>query len=104
MDPVTPQQATPHLPRYRRVEQRAMPVAIQPRDLLLLKTIYDFPYCPALQLSRVLPAGPLNPQLRAYPDQRHLKRAPEEVRGGQAPSISRAIRRRLQQLFHAERA
>ena len=79
-----------------------MPVAIQARDLLLLKTIYDFPYCTALQLSRLLPAGPINPQLRAYHDQRHLKRAREDVRGGQAPRIRREILRRLQQLFHAE--
>ena len=79
-----------------------MPVAIQPRDLLLLKTIYDFPYCTAMQLSRLLPVGPINPQLRAYHDQRHLKRAREEVIGGHAPRIRREILRRLQQLFHAE--
>src|SRR5438094_10065643 len=102
MDQTIPTQSTPQLPRYRRVEQRAMPVAIQARDLLLLKTIYDFPYCTALQLSRLLPAGPINPQLRAYHDQRHLKRAREEVIGGQASRIRLEILRRLQQLVHAE--
>ena len=61
---------TSQLPRYRRTEGRAVSVAIQPRDLLLLKAVYDFPYCTAAQLSRLLPEGVINPQLRAYHDQR----------------------------------
>jgi hypothetical protein len=71
MDNTQPEH-TPHLPRYRREEQRAIPVSIQPRDLLLLKAIYDYPYCTAAQISRLMPIGPINPQLRAYHDQRLL--------------------------------
>jgi hypothetical protein len=89
-------QPAPQLPRYRRVELRAVPVSIQPRDVLLLKTIYEFPYSTAAQLSRLMPAGSLNPQLRAYHDQRRMAAMFERVGG-----VRREIRRRLQQLFHA---
>jgi hypothetical protein len=89
-------QLTPQLPRYRRVELSSVPVSIQPRDLLLLKTVYEFPYSTAAQLSRLLPAGTINPQLRAYHDQRRTEAMFERVGG-----VRREIRRRLQQLFHA---
>jgi len=73
-----------------------VPVSIQPRDLLLLKTIYEFPYCTAAELSRLMPAGSINPQLRAYHDQRRIEAMYERVGG-----VRREIRRRLQMLFHA---
>ena len=96
MDQNSPPQPSPQLPRYRRVELRTVPVSIQPRDLILLKTVYEFPYCTAAQLSRLMPAGSLNPQLRAYHDQRRMEAMFERVGG-----VRREIRRRLQQLFHA---
>jgi hypothetical protein len=81
MDHDASPQPSPQLPRYRREELRSMPVSIQPRDLLLLKTIYEFPYCTAAQLSRLMPAGSLNPQLRAYHDQRRMEAMFERVGG-----------------------
>jgi hypothetical protein len=96
MDHDASPQPSPQLPRYRRVELRSVPVSIQPRDLLLLKTIYEFPYCTAAQLSRLMPVGSLNPHLRAYHDQRQMDAMFERVGG-----VRREIRRRLQQLFHA---
>jgi hypothetical protein len=91
----------PQLPRYRRVAERAISISIQPRDLLLLKLIYDFPYSTAVQLSRLLPAGSINPELRAYHDGRRLERAQVNVENGQPAKVRREVRRRLQQLFHA---
>jgi hypothetical protein len=101
MDQEIPTQSPPQLPRYRRVEQRVIPVAIQPRDLLLLKMVYEFPYSTAVQLSRLLPAGSINPQLRAYHDQRRQVRSGEDMVQGKPVKVRREIRRRLQQLFHA---
>jgi len=82
MDDAALPQSVPHLPRYHRAEDRAVPVSIQPRDLVLLKAIYDFPYCTAVELSRLIPAGLMNPQLSAYHNHRRLERAsmmPENV-------------------------
>lgn len=101
MDHDTPTTRKLQLPRYRRVAERAIPIAIQPRDLLLFKLIYDFPYSTAAQLSRLLPAGFINPQLRAYHDGRKLERAQESMENGQPAKAPREILRRLQQLFHA---
>src|SRR5262249_39230552 len=67
-------------------------------DVVLLKTIYDFPYCTAAQLSRLLPVGTINAQLRAYHDERHGARAV----GGQRPPVRREILRRPHQLFRAQ--
>jgi len=64
----------------------------------MLKTIYDFPYCSAAQLSHLLPVGTINPQLRAYQDQR---REAQDV-AGQSPKVWREILRRMQQSFHAQ--
>src|SRR6187200_505261 len=89
-------QPSPQLPRYRRVELRAVPIAVQPRDLLMLKSIYEFPYCTAAQLSRLMPKGTINPQLRAYHDQRRLEAMIERVGG-----VRREIWHRLKMLFHA---
>jgi hypothetical protein len=91
----------PQLPRYRRVPERAIPIAIQPRDLVLLKLIYDFPYSTAVQLSRLLPAGSINPQLRAYHDGRQQELAQVSMASGQPAKVRREVRRRLMQLFHA---
>jgi hypothetical protein len=102
MDQTTLPQTTPHLPRYRRAVQRSVPIAIQARDLLLLKTIYDFPYCTASQLSRLIPAGTINPQLRAYHEQRHQESTTVPSVGGTPAKVRRAMLRRLQQLFHAQ--
>jgi hypothetical protein len=80
---------------------RTIPVAIQPRDLVLLKTVYELPYCDAAQLSRLLPIGAVNPQLRTYLDERQEARA----RNGwtrEPAEARRSIVRRLQQLLHAE--
>jgi hypothetical protein len=82
--------------------RQAIPVAIQPRDLILLKTIYELPYCDAAQLSRLIPIGAVNPQLRAYLDQRLEERARDGWTGGEGPQVRRSIVRRLQQLLHAE--
>jgi hypothetical protein len=80
--------------------KQTVPVAIQSRDLVLLKTIYQLPFCDAVQLSRLMPIGSINPQLRAYLDQRMEERArhgwarePTEAR--------RSIVRRLHQLMYA---
>jgi hypothetical protein len=89
-------QPSPQLPRYRRVELRAVPIAVQPRDLLMLKSIYEFPYCTAAQLSRLMPKGTINPQLRAYHDQRRMEAMIERVGG-----VRREIWHRLKMLFHA---
>jgi hypothetical protein len=101
MDQQLSGQPTPQLPRYRRLALRALPVSIQPRDLLLLKTIYEFPYSTAAQLSRLLPTGSINPQLRAYHDQRRLVCTGEDLHFERVGGVRREIRRRLQQLFHA---
>jgi hypothetical protein len=101
MDQDNPTTRRPQLPRYRRVAERAIPVAIQPRDLVLLKLIYDFPYCTAEQLSRLLPAGSINPQLRAYHDGRKQALAQVSMVSGQPAKVRREVRRRLMQLFHA---
>ena len=101
MDQQPSGQPTPQLPRYRRVDTRTIPVSIQPRDLLLLKTIYAFPYSTAVQLSRLLPTGSINPQLRAYHDQRRLVRTGEDLNFERIGGVRREIRRRLQMLFHA---
>jgi protein involved in plasmid replication-relaxation len=89
------------LPRYRRVTERAIPIAIQPRDLVLLKLVYEFPYSTAAHLSRLLPAGSINPQLRAYHDGRTQELAQVSTENGQPAKVRRAVLRRLQQLFHA---
>ena len=102
MDHDIPTSRKPQLPRYRRVAERAIPIAIQPRDLLLLKLVYDFPYSTAAQLSQLLPAGSINAQLRAYHDERRLERVEERMGNGQATKVRREVRRRLKQLFHAE--
>ncbi len=104
MDQATPPQPTPHLPRYRRAVARTVPVVIRTRDLLLLKTIYEFPYCTAAQLSRLLPAGVVNPQLRAYHEQRHQERMTVTPVGESPAKVRRAMLRRLMQLFHAQGA
>ena len=78
-----------------------MAIAIRPRDLLLLKAIYDFPYCDAGQLSRLMPVGSINPQLRAYHDQRLFAWAQKHDVVTPAGQVRREILRRLQQLFHA---
>jgi len=81
--------------------RHTIPVAIQPRDLVLLKTVYQLPYCDAVQLSRLLPIGAINPQLRAYLDQR----LEERVRAGftgEPAEARRSIVRRLQQLHSAD--
>lgn len=91
----------PQLPRYRRVAERTIQVAIQPRDLVLLKLIYDYPYCTAEQLSRLLPAGSINAQLRAYHDERKQELSQVSMANGQPAKVRREVRRRLQQLFHA---
>lgn len=97
MDQTPSRQPTPHLPRYRHTVGRAVPLAIQARDLLLLKTIYEFPYSTAAQLSRLMPVGTINAQLRAYHDERRTAGVSEDRR----PKVRREILRRLQQLFHA---
>ena len=89
------------MPRYRRVAERTIQVAIQPRDLVLLKLISDFPYSTSTQLSRLLPAGSINPQLRAYHDGRRVERCEERRENGQPAKARREVRRRLMQLFHA---
>src|SRR5207253_533442 len=81
--------------------RRTIPVAIQPRDLVLLKTIYELPYTDAAQLSRLMPIGAVNPQLRAYLDQRREQRAREGWTGEAPAQVRRSIVRRLQQLLHA---
>src|SRR2546421_154507 len=87
--------SSPHaLPEIRRAPQRLIPVEIQARDLVLLKLIYDLPYADAAQLSRLLPVGAINPQLRAYHDQR----GPEP---GRHARVRREVLRRLQQLLRA---
>ena len=91
----------PQLPRYRRVAERAIPIAIQPRDLVLLKLIYDFPYCTAAEISRLLPAGAINAQLRAYHDGRKQERAQGSMANGQPVKVRREVRNRLMMLFHA---
>jgi hypothetical protein len=101
MDQPLSAQPTPQLPRYRRLALRSLPVSIQPRDRLLLKTIYSFPYSTAAQLSRLLPTGSINPQLRAYHEQRRLVRTGEDLNFERIGGVRREIRRRLQQLFHA---
>jgi len=68
----------------------------------LLKTIYEFPYCTAAQLSRLLPAGVVNPQLRAYHEQRHQERMTVTPVGESPAKVRRAMLRRLMQLFHAQ--
>jgi hypothetical protein len=78
--------------------ERALPLVIQARDLLLLKTIYEFPYSTAAQLSRLIPVGTINPQLRTYHDERRLT----HTQVGKNPRVRREIQRRLQQLFHAQ--
>ena len=99
MEEVKSAKHTPQLTRYRRTEERAVAVAIQPRDLLLLKAVYDFPYGTAAQLSRLLPVGVINPKLRAYHDQRLPLWGTEQERA--RTPVRREILRRLQQLFHA---
>jgi hypothetical protein len=101
MDTEIPSTHRPPFPRYRHVEQQAMAIAIRPRDLLLLKAIYDFPYCDAGQLSRLMPVGSINPQLRAYHDQRLFAWAQKHDVVTPAGQVRREILRRLQQLFHA---
>jgi hypothetical protein len=101
MDQDIAHQSQPQLPRFRRDAARAVPIAIQPRDLLLLKTIYDFPYCTAAQLSRLLPAGLINSQLRAYHDQRREQQVGLSIMERRSAGVRREVRRRLQQLFHA---
>jgi hypothetical protein len=102
MDQATSPQPTPHFPRYRRAMGWSVPVAMQARDLLLLKTIYDFPYSTATQLSRLIPAGTINPQLRAYQEQRYVAHATVTPVGETPAKARRAMLRRLQQLFHAQ--
>jgi hypothetical protein len=82
------------LPEIRRASQGWIPVEIQARDRVLLKLIYDLPYVDAAQLSRLLPVGTLNAQLRAYHDERRLEH-------GVHPHVRREVLRRLQQLLHA---
>jgi hypothetical protein len=91
----------PHTLSSLDASRRTLPVAIQPRDLVLLKTVYELPYCDARQLSRLLPIGAVNPQLRAYLDQRQEERAREGWTTGQPAEARRSIVRRLQQLLHA---
>jgi hypothetical protein len=98
MDQTPSRQLTPHLPRYRQTADRAIPLAIQARDFLLLKTIYEFPYSTAAQISRLMLVGTINPQLRTYHDERRLAHPQEAKR----PRIRRETLRRLQQLFHAK--
>ncbi len=81
--------------------RRTIPVAMQPRDFVLLKAIYELPYCDAAQLSQLMPIGAVNPQLRAYLDQRWEERAREEWAGDAPAQARRSIVRRLQQLLHA---
>src|SRR5438093_8339656 len=84
-----------HTPAMVRTPQRSIPVEIQARDLVLLKLIYDLPYIHAAELSRLLPVGMLNPQLRAYHDQRCQEH-------GAHARVRREVLRRLQQLLHAK--
>src|SRR6266705_3399010 len=82
-------------------QPRTIPVAIQPRDMALLKSIYELPYSDAAQLSQLMPIGEVNPQLRAYLDQSREKRAKEGWTGETPAQARRSIVRRLQQLLHA---
>src|SRR6266516_1255076 len=81
--------------------RHTIPVAIQPRDLVLLKSIYELPYIDAAQLSQLMPIGAVNPQLRAYLDQRREQRAREAWTEEAPAQARRSIVRRLQQLLHA---
>jgi hypothetical protein len=101
MDDALLPQPQPQLPRYRRVELRTIPVSIQPRDLVLLKSIYDYPYCTAVELSRLIPAGVMNPQLSAYHERRRGEYAGMTSENGPHAKVRRAMLRRLMQLFHA---
>jgi hypothetical protein len=92
----------PHPPSSLDAPRRTLPVAIQPRDLVLLKTIYELPYCDAAQLSRLLPIGAVNPQLRAYLDARREARVREGWTTGHPAEARRSIVRRLQQLLSAQ--
>jgi hypothetical protein len=98
MDDDTHTTRKPQQPRYRRVAEQAIAISLQPRDLLLLKLVYEFPYSTAAQLSRLMPVGTINTQLRTYHDERRLARLSESRR----PKVRREILRRLQQLFHAK--
>ena len=82
-------------------QSRTIPVAIQPRDMALLKSIYELPYCDAAQLSQLMPIGAVNPQLRAYLDQSREKRVKAGWTGEAPAQARRSIVRRLQQLLHA---
>jgi hypothetical protein len=101
MDQAMPRQPTHQHPRYRRDTERTLPVVVQPRDLVLLKAIYDFPYSTAQQLSRLIPAGDTNPQLTAYLARQGQERVIQETKERLPAKVRRAMLRRLMQLFHA---
>src|SRR5438132_3677346 len=100
MNDILPIPSSNDLSGIARALQRSISMEIQARDLVLLKMIYDLPYADAAQLSRLLPVGHINPQLRGYHDQRRQERATQESGGGSA-RVRRAVLRRLQQLLCA---
>src|SRR5438445_4662377 len=101
MDDILPIPSSNDLSGILRASQRSIPVEIQARDLLLLKLIYDLPYTDAAQLSRLLPVGHINPQLRDYHDQQRQERTLQENESAH-PRVRREVLRRLQQLLCAK--
>src|SRR2546430_15707863 len=101
MDDILSIPSSNDLSGFARALQRSIPMELQARDLLLLKLICELPYMDAAQLSRLLPVGTINPQLRSYHDQRFQERTLQENES-EHPRVRREVVRRLQQLLRAK--